>query len=71
MALEEGHNLNEEGKMALPNDSKFNLELSRRLALIESEDYIDPARQDLPVKDILLLLFGIVAVIIVSTMVLY
>ncbi|MGH3518637.1 MAG: hypothetical protein ACRDQ7_14705 [Haloechinothrix sp.] len=42
---------------------QFRRELDRRLAIIEDPDYDDPACADLPVRDLLILLFASVVVI--------
>ena len=45
-------------------DSAFDEELSRRLDLLEQPDYDDPARVDLPARELLLFLVASVVVML-------
>ena len=61
-----------EGRSARPStaashDPRYADELERRLAVVEAEDYEDPARADLPTLDYLLL----AALVVVTTVVAY
>ena len=52
-------------------DPELRRELQRRLDLIEAPAYDDPARTDLPIRDIVALVGLIVAVVVVSYLLLY
>jgi hypothetical protein len=58
-------------KMIGLHESAFDRELNRRLNIIESADYVDPAREDLPLIDIVVLCLGVAFVIAISTVVFY
>lgn len=46
-------------------DDAFAQDLERRLAVIEDPDYVDPAREDLPARDLgLLTIIGAVVVVL-------
>jgi hypothetical protein len=53
-------------KGAAMDDNEFRRELDRRLAVVEDPAYDDPARVDLPVRDLVVLLVGSVAVIVAA-----
>lgn len=42
----------------------FEGELHARLSVIEDPTYVDPARADLPVRDVLLLVLGTLVVVV-------
>lgn len=46
-------------------------ELERRMAIIESADYDDPAREDLPWGDIVALTVLVALIVLISWVVLY
>ena len=60
-----------EGRDARPStaaahDPRYAEELERRLAIVEAEDYEDPARADLPTLDYVLLAALVVLTILVA-----
>lgn len=52
-------------------DAAFSEELERRMAILEDDGYEDPARNDLPVGDIVALVVIVVLGVLVSYAVLY
>jgi hypothetical protein len=48
------------------DDDEFRRELDRRLAVVEDPAYEDPARADLPARDLVILLVASVAVIVAA-----
>lgn len=57
--------------MSFESETTFDRELERRLAVLESPDYSDPARDDLPNRDLVALCIGIVFLNLVSFAFLY
>ena len=51
---------------AVAHDPRYADELERRLAIVEAEDYEDPARADLPTLDYVMLAALVVLTIIVA-----
>ena len=57
----------EPGSTAAAHDQQFTAELERRLSVIEAPSYEDPARENLPALDYLLL----AALVVLTTIVAY
>jgi hypothetical protein len=57
----------EQGSTSASHDPQFAAELERRLSVIEAPGYEDPARQNLPALDYLLL----AALVVITTIVAY
>lgn len=57
--------------MTKTENTLFDQELHRRLKILESPDYSDPARDDLPLIDILALCLGIAIINVVGFGLLY
>jgi hypothetical protein len=57
----------EPGSTAAAHDRQFAAELERRLSVIDAPSYEDPARENLPALDYLLL----VALVVITTIVAY
>jgi hypothetical protein len=53
------------------HESAFKLELERRMSILESPGYVDPAGEDLPIRDLVSLLLLVVLTVLLSFVVLW